>query len=625
MVHRTDLIVGAALCIAAVSAVWMQSGRLDPQFASAGTVDTWFDADTDRAVRNMTDPNSNFDNARNHPYSALLLLPPTLLVKRAFGLGSFEAVRVTIAATAGVWVAAFFTFCRLIGLRRSDAVLACLLASSTAAAVFWFAMPETHPLGSVSVVLAMVVVAACARAVVPAAVVMLVSSLTLGTTVTNWMAGLLMAKVRRSWMAWAAISMAAFVMTVGLWSVANALMPSTSSFLSKGQTSNHLFMPEAGGVVAIATAFFSHTIIMPAIEVVDRPGAGEWPVMTIQRSRLGSAGRLNALGVVVWFALFSLGLVALIRQRELLELRWFLLLLLVGQFALHIAFGAETFLYSVNFLPVLLAIAVLPFVTRTRTIALGLTVALIAICVINNSAQWKLANSMFAKFPTLHHSISAEKASRPDDPWPRTGRRLHISGAGTRPLEQGVHLLGGSFSPGNDQFTVEFWVLAPDGSLIATSDDIDVSLVAEAVEKSRGAGLTAVTTETPYYRSKWSEQGPRRFRLDLSLGAGSRRFVIAIRSVGPESGPIRTLEWDGRNLIVNNRWLVGVEGASVHGCVGVERKGDWKTATCDEHWATTPNGWGVALLEILSGQEIVVSLADREPTEPLDRPLAQLK
>jgi len=68
-------------------------------------------------------------------------------------LEPITAVRIVIAAVALVQLAVHLL--RLIGCRQFDAALFSILAATSAAAMFWFVIPETYSFGSLSILLAL--------------------------------------------------------------------------------------------------------------------------------------------------------------------------------------------------------------------------------------------------------------------------------------------------------------------------------------------------------------------------------------------------------------------------------------------------------------------------------------
>jgi len=622
--NRADLVIAVALLLTAGLGVFLQSGQLDRRLLSYEAVDVWFEADIARVIDNMSDRWSNFHRANVHPLFGPLMYPPTQVLTRVFGVESMTAVRLVIAAVAGLWMAGFYAVLRVLGARRLDALLLCGVAGASAAWIFWFAIPETHPLGSLSVLSAIGLVALMQRRAVPAMWTVAVSAFTLGVTITNWMAGLLGSLQRRPVRDAMQISLNALAVVVLLWAASKKLMPSAEFFLGQPPESGHILSPDARGAPAILASMFSHTIVMPAIEVVDRPGAGEWPVMISQSMGPGSAGPASVIAVGLWAVLFAGGLYTLIREPSLRLLRNYLPLLLGGQIALHLVFGAETFLYAPNWLPILLVIAGVSVIGRLRVAAIIGASALIVAAAVNNIGQWQRANGLLSEVEEMHFEVARQMSLRPSDPWPRKGMRHFIGDPDMRGFEWAAHALGGSLSPGRYQFGISLWVLEPDGNLRTRSGAMDSSLIQEQVLDSAGPAAQRIRTRSPYYESTWSADGERRFRLDLSVFPGPTRMALAVRAVGPQSAPIRSLAWDGKRLIVNGRWTITVQDQPVRAYLVREGERAWQTKRTTATRLATPDGWGSARLELEEAGNFVVIVEDLTADAPLDRPLDQL-
>ena len=78
---------------------------------------------------------------------------------RGLGLPEIRAVWLINAASAGAWLALIYGLLRAFGLHRPDAVIFTLLAGVSAAAVFWFPVPETYCLGTLSLLLPLLLAA----------------------------------------------------------------------------------------------------------------------------------------------------------------------------------------------------------------------------------------------------------------------------------------------------------------------------------------------------------------------------------------------------------------------------------------------------------------------------------
>jgi hypothetical protein len=619
--HRGDAVVSLVAFVCGALATFVASGLLDPRLLDFATMDLWFEADIPRVYAILSDRWSLNDRSTVHPIFALLLFPPVYLVRMLLGVDPWTAVRIVYAGVAGVWIAGLFALLRLIGCRRTDAIAFALVGATSAGAMFWAPIPETHTLAAPTIVLAMIVFAAAAHRRIPALIEVASGALTLGVTLTNWMASLLGSFLRRRWWRAALISVSSFALVTALWGAQKRLIPSSPFFLGNPPGGEHMMSPEARGPRRITEAFFLHTIVMPAIAVADRPGAGEWPVMLVQPSRPGSAGVASVVAVVLWSALLLTGLASLARTSGRERLRVYLAFLLAGQFGLHLLFGDETFLYAPDFLSVLIVVAAFATFTRWRRLVVGAAFTLAGVNAIGNGAQWKRARDFFVLFGDSWHDPAASRFVRPDVPRDTAARtRTVLIPPGSRIFDRGFAAPDGGFSPGINQFAIGFWVTGDDGRPITTSDDINLADIATTVSPAGGPPAT-VAAVTPYYRTAWSFSGVRRWRLDLEVVPGTR-LALVVRGIGRRSAPVRRLSWDGTRLLINDRWALA-GGRGVPAVLVDEKVPGWATARTDVRELVVPDGWAAARLELGPGT-FDFTLEDTQPDAPRDRILETL-
>jgi hypothetical protein len=142
---------------------------------------------------------------------------------------------------------------------------------------------------------------------------------------------------------------------------------------------------------------------MPKIKVLPHPRNGD-PIMLTQFSLPGSGSLWGAIAVGLWLALLALGILALFSLKIHRKFRFFLGLLLWGQLSLPLVYtGRETFLYSLHFALLFIAIAALSTLTRSRLWSLGLASLLLVCIVINNILQFSQARAFYQG-----HSLSSQ-------------------------------------------------------------------------------------------------------------------------------------------------------------------------------------------------------------------------
>jgi hypothetical protein len=212
-----DAVIVITLAVMAGGASYRGAQLMDAAlFDGRVGYDVWFESDIPRVLENMTGRPSDQSRTELHPLFILMTFPAVYLLSAEFGLGRVAAVQIAIATAAALWIGAFFILLRLIGCQRLDATLFSLLAMVSAAAVIWFTVPESYPFGSLSILLALCLVAAAQRRAVSPLWYVVVSAATFSVTLTNWMAGILATVVNHSWKRSLRITVAAFFLVVAL-------------------------------------------------------------------------------------------------------------------------------------------------------------------------------------------------------------------------------------------------------------------------------------------------------------------------------------------------------------------------------------------------------------------------
>jgi len=378
------------LAAAAGAAAWYGSCGIDEPLIRRLPGDVWFEADCRRVFDNLAYFRSVQGRTTTHPLLTLWLQPPVALVQW-LGLVPILAVRALRVLTAAGCAAALYVLLRAIGCRRLDSVALCVLAGVSSAAIFWFVVPETYPLGLLSILVALNI-AAFTAARRSLAWDLLAQIATFSFTITNWMAGLLVTFARWPWRRALAITGLALCLVQILVVLQNQIYPSAALWLDPLPERIYVLHPAAGGPARVLPSFIFHSMVMPRIDTTDR---AHWvgPMLTVQESWPGSAGPWGIAAVVAWTALLSLGLYGLATLRGQGRLRAVLGLTLAGQLVLHLLYGLETFTYACHFGPLLVVVAALATLTRARRVALGLILALIVCAGINNLAQFKEART----------------------------------------------------------------------------------------------------------------------------------------------------------------------------------------------------------------------------------------
>ena len=420
------------LAAAAGFASYQGAQLINPAFTfDKQTGDAWFHTDTPRVFDDMAVYEGEHYRTNLHPLFVIIALPPVYALKTALSLEPVTAVRIVIATVAALWLSSLLILLRLIGCRRFDAALFSILAASSASAIFWFVIPESYPFGSLTMLLALDLVALAQYRKLSQWWYVVVSALTLGITLTNWMVGILATIVNHRPKQSVLITLKAFGLVAVLVVVQKAIFPifnagflNITTILGEGKSTG-ILLPESGGPAEVVKCFIFDTMVIPGINIVENLKFPAWSRMSIQLSSPGSGSLWGSVAVLLWIALLSLGLWGFFSIRKHLQLRVVLGITLVGQLTLHILYGGETFLHSLHFLPFLIVLAALSTLTRARLVALLLAGTLVLSAGVNNGLQFRQAiefshgRGPLCALPSVKCGVSSEIIPSLDSVKPR--------------------------------------------------------------------------------------------------------------------------------------------------------------------------------------------------------------
>jgi hypothetical protein len=424
--RRLDLAFALFLALLIGIGSYALSGRIDPVLGKRKNGDAWFDGDTARVFSAMTQTEKPQKRAYLHPLFAVATYPPTQAVRGVTGMDRYGAVRVVLALVAVLWGGLLFAFLRVLGCGRGDALLFGAVAGVSGAAVFWLTVPETWSFGSCTLLAALVAVGVAERRELPLWGWVTVGALTLGGTLTNWMAGIAAALVSLPRRQAVQVSAAAFAAIVAIWNVQKLVIASPSiweDLFGQGQreaaaaswvqvasdspqidllAASHLHGPQEpreayfrrDRLLAPWTAV-SELILAPMIaprarvsRFVSQPLK---PRLTMVGSVPWSGGAPAVAGILAWLTLLGMGAWSLRQGMGSARVRAVLGWTLAGQAALHLVYGRETFLYSLHFLPLLVGVAAAATLGRHRMASRALAVVLLACAAWSNGTQFASA------------------------------------------------------------------------------------------------------------------------------------------------------------------------------------------------------------------------------------------
>lgn len=413
------IVMAAALAVANAGWSWWGSGHIprdlleDPSQHSV-----YFEADLPRVYRHVTDRGSNQDRSQLHPIFSLVTHTAYRLV-RISGMEPLDCVRAVFAVAAGLYAG----LAVLVGwvITRSVVMTGLIGALSVAASasMFWWLVPETFNLGSITVLCALLAAGVWGDAprrgvAATAAVTALTASMSSSNAISGW--ALCFARHRRVRIV-LALGMS-FVMLFGVWLVQYGLFAQTKFFVPNVNETRYTFRPESLGMVPRITGLVWSPVILPALSLDSerymRPPGRERSVITVQPGLPGSGSWAGLVAAMVWPVVAGLGLAGLVSGGRGFRAGWFggvwravrsgrvaalfhagrLRVLravagisLAGQMVFHSVYGDETFLYSPHMIPMWLSVVGLGWHAPwgwARPVLLGLLPVLIASAAVNN-------------------------------------------------------------------------------------------------------------------------------------------------------------------------------------------------------------------------------------------------
>jgi hypothetical protein len=605
----------AVLFAAVVLASLVLSGLVPRELYDSQAGDFWFESDLPRVYRVMT---SRWTAGRTayHPLFPMIVYPPTKLLQFV-GCDAIGAIRATLAIASGAWVIALFQVLRAIGLSRLASVVFCLLGLSSASAMFFFAVPESFLFGSLTIMFGLVWAFKDPGGLRSPLVEACVSAATASISVSNWMVGVIATFYRRQFSQAVRVSAAALAILAASWTIEKLVFPKADlpfALNYRKELRGHVLAPETVGPRHVLSGFFAHSMVMPEIRLVDRPGSGRWPLLLTQPSAPFSSGPIGNTALVLWLTLVGIGALVLVFDRHHRVIRMMLGSVLVGQLALHLGFGNETFFYSLHWLPLLVTVSALPAVHGGRKRAAVIMLA--AVCAVTTFAHNARQFLAVRDFITQHegaiesHAQAESRKMRKSDPWPARPTIINGGSAWTEFDEAGYEP-GGGLWPGLDTFQISFWLTdAHTGGVVKTSHDVAPSDVGSQHRISDGT--IEIRTMTPDYRLTWTATEPRLWRLDASAtpSAGAELYIM-VRAVGWRFNRIRSIEIDDHGLRVNQRWRIEID-RTIGRRIGIEGPKGWPNPSADVKYVSDPAGWAFARIGPLnSGNHRLVVLDEQ--------------
>jgi hypothetical protein len=350
---RLDALVALALALLAGAIVLAASRQLDPRLANPLAGDVWFASDIPYRLEVMRAP-GGWENGGAHPLFPSIghaFLAATAPFTR--GTDPMRKAAAAGALAAGLFAAVLYALFRKMRLPPLDAGLFAAVAATSAGALFWFSVPESFGLAGLGVALALLV-AATARPSAAALALACVASAS--CILTNGIVGAIATFTHhprpRQWLHAIAIGAAALLTLAALF-LFQERGRDTPFFLSDRllEYQEHLYPVSLDRTAQVLQGLLSHAVVAPEPQSA-RP--------SFRRVAIATNGPAGIAATLAWLALLGFGIartVALARRGERPELAVTAIGSLVLVVGMHLTLGREMFLYAMDVLPLLLALA----------------------------------------------------------------------------------------------------------------------------------------------------------------------------------------------------------------------------------------------------------------------------
>lgn len=362
----------------------------------------WFQGDITRIYDNMTNRHAyGHYRANVHPLYSLITYPPTFLLKTIFSNDAL-AIQIVTTSIALLWIAGLYVALRLLGCLQLDAMIFSILGASSSAAMFWLHVPETYALSSISLMLALGVCLLPQQRKLTDWSFIGMNIITISVTITNWMAGIAASFSQLPFKRAVKVACVAILTVIALWGIQKLIFPTSEFFVGNSEEGKYIFAPTLERLLTVTRTFFSHSMVAPELKV-NGLNQHAWPLLSFQSSYLGSTGLVGLVASLLWFAILGIGSWAFFTHKLPAAFKLTLGLTLLGQFGLHSLYGEETFLYTLNFIPLLILLGAIATLTPLRKVVLIVSMLLIPLLIINNVNQLKQAC-------TMTHQISSSSS-----------------------------------------------------------------------------------------------------------------------------------------------------------------------------------------------------------------------
>ena len=616
-----DAAIAAILFVSVSIWVFKESADVSPSLFGHYADDVWFQADAERSLENFIDRRSDHFRTEVHPLSSLILNSYVTAVGKVWRGPPLERARRAMALLAGLWSASLFALLRLIHLGRLCSLAFTLLGVSSAAFLFWFTVPETYGAGSLTILFVLIGAAIAERRGITDRWLVALSCASLSITVTNWMAGLALAVRSRPWKRALKIALLSLAIVFALALMQKHFFPRSRIFLWGASDEGQFVNPAGSGTpLDKLRVLLLDSLVAPQVRVVEQASPFH-DHLSMQLSSPGSGSVYGISALAIWILLLIGGtFVTLIFVRKRRLFASVLGLIVLGQIALHLVYGEETFLYVLHIFPCLIALAAASATLRHSAIASTLAVLAAAGAWANNQQVWRFATAQVVAGMNEREKTLLAESRHPELPWPRENGHVVLGLPGSPLTEKSYHEPGGSFSPSPGSFGVSFWITAADGRLLASSETISLAQIKQRYVRNGAKFAAAIETSTPYFHLIWARD-PDTATAQIepeSVPAGSA-FWMVLRSIGPAGAPVKEMKAADHLASVGDGWRISIDGAALGWSGGDEQAAGIKLSAAQSAIdVQSPAGWAYLAARLDPARHYSIQLTRNKPHEGLD-------
>lgn len=347
--------VDILLCLTIGAATGVIVWTLFPSLSfTIANIDLWFDSDSNHVADAMVSRWSPYHGRNNlHPLFGLATYPIVFVSPRLLDMSEHQVIRTLTAASAAAWSSLLFVTLRLMKRPPALALLFTGIAMSSTSGLFFLPIVERYVLGSISMLACVAALAAYERRRIWGRWLVMAAAGTLGVTITNFMVGatalVLAFGVKRGLQATLFV-----VCAMAIISTAQAeVFLHSAAFGDFRNALRATGSVNAGTVSAKSTAFWFHSIVSPE----PRDEGRNRTRVSVQKVSVAEHRLLGGTALLLWIFLLVTGMWTAYRKAPRGKVDLMLVLVVLGQFGLHMVFGREAIMYSLHFMPLMVLIA----------------------------------------------------------------------------------------------------------------------------------------------------------------------------------------------------------------------------------------------------------------------------